>query len=238
MPRTAVDLSVMGPRPDELGEVHVTETATATNRTTGGWLLVGAGITGAASAVFLAFLPPLVGNDRFGYPLAPTGFIAIQIFFFVHHLAVVWGLLAVWRSGFAGDGRLARIGGLASVVSMALLAVQELVAISVTDAAYPSEATGTVEGVYGVLSLLNGAALIVFGIAVLRARRWGGWSRLVPLVLGVYVIVPLTPAIFGPFVVARLTIGLWMLLFALLGLILLRVHVGDAQSPTSELEPQ
>jgi hypothetical protein len=29
-----------------------------------------------------------------------------------------------------------------------------------------------------------------------------------------------------------------MLLFALLGLSLLRVHVGDAQSPTSEPEPQ
>lgn len=61
----------------------------------------------------------------------------------------------------------------------------------------------------------------MFGVAALRARRWSGWRRWLLLVLGVYVIVPLTPAILGPFVIARLTIGLWMLLFAALGWALL-----------------
>jgi hypothetical protein len=66
-----------------------------------------------------------------------------------------------------------------------------------------------VGSIYGGVSVLNGAALIVFGVAAIQARRWTGWRRLLLLVLGIYVIVPLTPAIFGPLVLARLTIGLW-----------------------------
>lgn len=108
------------------------------------------------------------------------------------------------------------------VVSMTLLAVQELVAITAAGAPYPSEQTGIVESVYGILSLLNGAALIIFGLAVIRARRWTGWRRLTVIGLGIYIIVPLAPAIFGPFVLARLAIAGWMLLFALLGWALLR----------------
>jgi hypothetical protein len=42
------------------------------------------------------------------------------------------------------------------------------------------------------------------------------------LVTGVYVFVPLTPALLGPFVLARLAITGWMLLFAALGWVLLR----------------
>ena len=35
--------------------------------------------------------------------------------------------------------------------------------------------------------------------------------------LGVWVFVPLMPSLFAPFVFARVTIGVWMLLFAALG---------------------
>jgi hypothetical protein len=176
-----------------------------------------AGVLGAASAIFLAYIPSELPEERFSYPLDTGGFTAIQVFFFVHHLALAGGLWAVWRSGAAGHGRHATIGGAGSVVTMGLLAVQELVAISAASASYPSTLADTVGGVYGGVSLLNGVVLILFGVAVLRAGRWTGWSRWLPLILGVYVIVPLTPAIFGPFVLARLTIGLWMLLFAALG---------------------
>ncbi len=77
--------------------------------------------------------------------------------FFVHHLALAWGLHAVWRRGFGGAGTWAWLGGALSVLAMTLLA------------------------------------------------------------LGIYLFAPMTPAIFGPFVVARLAIGGWVLLFAALG---------------------
>ena len=195
--------------------------ARTTVATSGGWALLAGGATGAASALYLAFVPPAVGEDQFSFPLGVGAFTAVQLFFCVHHLALAYGLFAVWRSGLAGTGRLAAVGGLGAALSMAALAAQELVVIGVAEAPYPSPETDAVGGVYGVLSLLNGAALIVFGVAALRAGRWQGWRRSLLLATGVYVIVPLTPAIMGPFVLARLTIGGWMLLFAALGWALL-----------------
>jgi hypothetical protein len=195
--------------------------------------LVVAGVTGAAAAVYLAFVPPVVPDDQFSYPLSAGGFTAIQVFFFVHHLALAWGLYAVWRRGFAGSGTWAWIGGSLSVLAMTLLGIQELVAISAADASYPSDRTDLVEGIYGALSMLNGLALVVLGVAVVTAGRWHGWRRWVLLGLGIYVFVPLTPAIFGPFVVARLAIGAWMLLFAALGWALLRPEpAGDRELST------
>jgi hypothetical protein len=210
------DTSITGTtrNPDSRSASRVPSDAVARS---GSLALIVAGVLGAASALFLAYVPSELPEERFSYPLDAGGFIAIQVFFFVHHLALAWGLWAVWRSGAAGHGRFATIGGAGSVVTMGLLAVQELVAISAATASYPSTLADTVGGVYGGVSLLNGVVLILFGVSVLRAGRWTGWSRWLPLLLGVYVIVPLTPAIFGPFVLARLTIGLWMLLFAALG---------------------
>jgi hypothetical protein len=42
------------------------------------------------------------------------------------------------------------------------------------------------------------------------------------LTLGVYVFVPLFPAVIGPMVQGRIAIGVWMLLFAALGIALVR----------------
>lgn len=197
------------------------------------WALVVAGATGAATAVFLAVVPAAVNDDRFSYPLTTAGFAVIQVFFFVHHLALAWGLYAVWQRGYGGAGAWAWLAGALSVIAMTLLAVQELVVISAADAAYPSAQTDVVEGIYGVLSMLNGVALIGLGVAVAVARRWHGWRRWTVLALGIYVFVPMTPAIFGPFVVARLAIGGWMLLFAALGWALLRPDPpGDRPSTT------
>lgn len=198
--------------------------ATSTITRTGGWMLILAALTGAASAGFLACIPPAVGEDLFSYPLTPAAFTGIQVFFFVHHLALVVGLLAVWRGGYAGHGRIAAVGGIGAAAMMGLLAVQELVAISAAHSTVASPEADLIGGVYGILSILSGLALVVLGIAVIRAGVWSGWRRLITLVLGVYVFAPLTPAIFGPFVVARLVIGLWLVLFAALGWALLRPH--------------
>jgi hypothetical protein len=186
------------------------------------WALVIAGATGAAAAVFLAVVPAAVDDDRFSYPLTVAGFTVIQVYFFVHHLALAWGLYAVWRRGFGGAGAWVWLAGALSGLAMTLLAVQELVAISAADAAYPSAETDVIESIYGVLSMLNGVALIGLGVAVAAAHRWRGWRRWTVLALGIYVFVPMTPAIFGPFVVARLAIGGWMVLFVALGWALLR----------------
>jgi hypothetical protein len=57
-----------------------------------------------------------------------------------------------------------------------------------------------------VTSIAIGVFAILAGITVLRTKAWSGWQRYLPLVLGIYVFVPLTPGILGPFVLARLVI--------------------------------
>jgi hypothetical protein len=190
--------------------------------TTGGWALVVAGIVGAGAAVALILIPPAVAPDRFSFPFTETGFVIIQSAFFVHHLLVVWGLLAFWRCGYAGRGALAMTGGLAATASLGALAVQELVSISAAGAAYPSATTNMIEAVYGMISLASGVGLLLLGVATARARVLPGIDRFIPLLLGIFVFVPLTPAIFGPFVLARLAIGTWLLLFAWLGVAMVR----------------
>ena len=63
---------------------------------------------------------------------------------------------------------------------------------------------------------------MLLGVATLRARRAPGAGRWLPLALGVWVFVPMFPALMAGHVPARLAITGWMLLFAALGLVLAR----------------
>lgn len=182
-----------------------------------GWSCLVAGVVGAAAALFLVLVEPAVAEDRYSYPLTAGGFAAIQVFFFVHHLGLLAGLYGLWRSGAVGTSRLGRWGAWGAVLGMALLTVTELIAITGSDSAYPSPRTNMLDGFYGVSSVLIGVTMIMTGGAVMRTNVWRDWRRYVPLLLGVYVFVPMTPALFGPFVLARFAIGGWMLGFALLG---------------------
>lgn len=184
---------------------------------TSGWLCLVAGVMGAAAAIFLILVDPVVDDGRYSYPLTPGGFTAIQVFFFVHHFGLLAGLYGLWRSGAAGMSRIGRWGTWGAIAGTALLTLTELVAISGAHSAYPSARTDLLDGLYGVASMLIGVTLLMAGVGVMRAGLWRDWRRSLPLLLGVYVFVPLTPAMFGPFILARLGIGGWMLGFAFLG---------------------
>lgn len=188
----------------------------------GGGAAVAAGVLGAAAAGFLLIVPPVVERDRFSYPLTATGFMIIQIAFCLHHLLVVWCLWAFWRAGLAGGGIAAAIGGIGSAVAMLALSAQELVAISGADSAYPSPRTDVIESAFGMITLTAGAVLIVLGIVTARTRVLRGTSRWLVLAIGVWVIVPLTPAIFAGYEAGRIAIGLWLLMFAWLGVVMIR----------------
>lgn len=200
-----------------LATVDREHASAATRR--GGRLCLWAGLLGAASGVFLAVVPPAVDEDRYSYPLTAAGFVLIQCWFVVQHLGLIAGLVALGRSGAAGARRLGlrlAIGGLA------LLTVTEALAIGAADSAYPTSRTDLLDAAYGVSVTLAGIGLIFLGIAIVRARCWSGRSRWLPLATGIYVFVPMFPAMFGGFVAARLAITGWMLLFALLGWTLAR----------------
>jgi hypothetical protein len=202
-----------------------------------GWVCLVAGILGFASAILLIVVDPAVGEDRFSYPLASSGFVAIQVFFFVHHFGLLAGLYGLWRSGAIGPSRPGQWGAWGAIAGMALLAVVELAAISGADSTHPSDRTDMIESLYGVPTVLIGVALIVAGIAVIRAGQWQGWRRFLPLALGAWVFVPMTPALFGPFVFARLAIGVWMLGFAALGWALVETETASDNRGDRESDP-
>lgn len=144
------------------------------------------------------------------------GFTVIQIWFFVQH-GLVAGVAALDRAQVMTQGRSARWGTSLAASGMALLAVTELIAITARNSTYPGDGTGLLAALYGVSSLAVGVGLILAGIVVRRAGRWTGWRGQVVLVAGIFVFVPMTPALMGPFVLARLATTVWMLLFAALG---------------------
>jgi len=187
-----------------------------------GWVSLIAGVLGLASAILLIGVQPSVGDDHFRYPFTPGGFAVAQTWFFVQHLGLLAGLYGLWRSGAVGTSPLGRWSTWGAMVGMGLLAVTELVAISGSDSIRPSARTDMIDSLYGISSVTIGVALILVGIAVIRTRRWQGWRAALPLFLGVYVFVPLTPALLASFVLARVAIGGWMLGFALLGWALVR----------------
>lgn len=181
-----------------------------------------AGVLGALSGIFLAVYPGQVSDDMYSYPLTAGGFTVIQIWFFIQHLGLLAGIMALSGAEAMAPGRSTRWGTGLAVSGMALLAVTELVAITARSETYPGEGTGLLDALYGVSTLAAGVGLILAGIAVRRRGRWTGWRGLVVLVAGIFVFVPMTPALMGPFVLARLAIVGWMLLFAAFGYALWR----------------
>jgi hypothetical protein len=69
---------------------------------------------------------------------------------------------------------------------------------------------------------LIGLGLVLAGVGLARRPVLPGWGRWVTLALGVYVFVPMFPAVFGPMVLGRIAIGVWFLMFAALGVALMR----------------
>lgn len=104
----------------------------------------------------------------------------------------------------------------------------ELITTSAYGVNTDSDRAAMIDNLYGPPVILIGASLVTAGIALLRRGRsgWAGasWLPAVIFLLGVYVFVPLTPAIMGTFVAGRLGIGGWMLLFASFGLGLARLN--------------
>lgn len=191
-----------------------------------GILCLWAGLLGAASGIYLAVVPPAVDPGRYSFPLDSLQFVLIQLWFAVQHIGLILGLLGLQATGAAGSGRAAGIGHVAAVAGMALLTLAELVAIGAAGSSAPTPLISLLDVGYGLSILMIGVGLVMVGLAVLRRRQWQGWRRYLPLLLGVYVFFPMTPAIAGPFVAARLAITGWMLLFAALGWALMQGEDG------------
>ncbi len=199
--------------------------------TRAGATCLAAGILGAASGSVLAVYPAQVTEEMFSYPLAAGGFTVIQIWFVIQHIGLLTGIAALARAEITARDWTGRWGAGLAASGMALLAVTELIAITARNSTYPGENTALLDALYGVSSVAVGVGLILAGISVRRRGRWTGWRGVVVLVAGIFVFVPMVPALMGPFVLARLAIAVWMLLFAALGYALWK-HDADPAAST------
>jgi len=195
-----------------------------------GVVCLAAGLLGAASGLFLLLVGPQVPDSRFSYPLDVGAFVAIQVWFCVQHLGLLAGQLGLRASGAAGRGRVVAWGHVLGIAGMVALTVTEGIAIAAAEDPYPSDLTDVLDGLYGLSSIAVGVGLVIVGVGVRRAGVWTGWRGSVPLALGVWVFVPMTPMIIAGFVPARLGIVGWMLLYAALGWALLRAAGDDEVS--------
>ncbi len=176
------------------------------------------GVLGVLSVVPMLAWQPESPPGVLKYPFTTTGFRAIQSWFFVHHIGLVVALVALALSGAVGAGRIARAGAWLAVAGMVGLTGMELFAIRFSELDVKVANEGVMDAGYGITTTLVGFGMLVAGVAVLRVRRWTGWWRFVPLLLGVTHFVVVTPAVFSNgYVIARLTIASWMALFAALG---------------------
>lgn len=189
-----------------------------------GTLTIAAGLTGVLAGAALAVWPREVSADQFSYPLGPTSHVAFQLFFAVHHLGLLAGLVALAAVARPVASRATRSGMVLAVVGMVGLTVMEAAVAFLGVGITVDSSRGQLLGsLYGVASMMIGLGLVVAGVGLARRPVFAGSSRWLPLALGVWVFVPMTPALFAPMVWGRLAIIGWMLLFAVLGLQLRRV---------------
>jgi hypothetical protein len=128
------------------------------------------------------------------------------------------GILGYARSGVAGPGRSARVGTVIALTGTAVLFAAELLSIPIADQRIDDTGAGLVGACFGLGTLLSAVGFIVAGVATLRAARWDGWRRFVPLVTGIWlavlVFLAATPALtvgvtlYGLFLTA-LGVALW-----------------------------
>lgn len=160
--------------------------------------------------------------EVYTYPLGDASHVAFQSFFAVHHLGLVAGIAALGVAA-RDTGRVVRGGTVTALPGLVLLtAMEAVVAWAGLGIATDSDRAGTLGAGYGVASLLTGVGLVVAGIGLARRPVLPGSGRWLPLAIGVWVFVPMMPALFAPMVWGRLPIIGWMLLFAWLGLHLRR----------------
>lgn len=177
-----------------------------------------AGVLGAGSGLLLAFMPTTIEPTQWSYPLSPAGHAVAQTWFAIQHIPLVLGIwgLASWIGEHSQIGYRLAAGGLVALTALELIAI--IPADQPLDATFPV----VLGGLYGIVSISIGVGTIMLGRDTLRSNRIEGPFRFVPLVAGIWVFVPMLPALALSFLAARLTITIWMLLFAALGWMLSR----------------
>jgi hypothetical protein len=198
-----------------------------------------AAIIGAVLAILgnaaLFAVDPVVSRHELTWPLSPHAYVFMQIFFAATQLLMSLGILGLTRSDVVRPGRAGRVFGALAVAGMALTVPGELVLIIVRHDEADASAVGAWSSVFGLGVLLADIGLIGLGILALRHHRWSrAWASL-PLALGVFQLIVVTPVSLAAgftSVASNVVIGIADALTALIGVRLL--NAGDRGEPAPD----
>lgn len=108
-------------------------------------------------------------------------------------LFLVIGFAAFARSRAVGTSRAGRTGSWAAALGAATIVVAEFLSAANADAMMSDPISKSIMALFATATVLIAAGLTFAGVATLRAGRWSGWRRFVPLANGVwaFVLVPI-----------------------------------------------
>jgi hypothetical protein len=204
---------------------------TAPRKRAGMAAIVGALLAIAGNTVVLS-TAPAVPDHLVSYPLPARAFQLGQVFFAFTQLLMAVGVVALVRSQAVRSGSSGRVFGWLAIVGMSLTVPGELALIPVAGSDVDSAAASAASTVFGVAVLLTDIGLIGFGVLMLRHRRWPSGWRALPLTLGLFQLLIVTPVSFSAGFASTasfVVIALADLLTAGLGVALLRETISEEQ---------
>lgn len=150
--------------------------------------IVGGAATALSGVVIQAGVQPAttVSDEMWSYPWSSEAFVPVTLLFAGFHLLVFLGVLGFARSGVAATSRTARAGTALALAGTALFFVAELASLLFSDQRMDDTGPMTVGAMFGGGVLLTAVGLLLAGVATVRAQRWQGWRRFVPLAAGIW----------------------------------------------------
>jgi hypothetical protein len=140
-----------------------------------------------------------VSDEMWSYPWSSGAYVPVSLLLAALYGLVFIGVLGLARSGVAGPGRSARVGTVVALTGTAVLFAAQLLSIPIADQRLDDTGPGLVSACFGVGGVLSAIGFIAAGIATVRARRWNGWRRYVPLATGIWLValnvLAVTPAL-------------------------------------------
>ncbi|MQA11862.1 MAG: hypothetical protein GEU98_25630 [Pseudonocardiaceae bacterium] len=199
-------------------------------RSAAAWCAAG-GLIATIGAVVTATVPASVPDNQVSYPYSPTVFIGTELLWASAHVMTFLGVLALALSGAVGNGRTGRVGALVAAIGMGLAVPFEIGFAFYADATVDITPVALLDTGIGLVTLVTAVGFIIAGTAVVRAGRWQGWPRAVPLLCGLFVFVAFVPVVIVQPSLFLWPIAGWNACLVLLGLALRRQTASRPTEP-------
>ncbi|MCA9942292.1 MAG: hypothetical protein KC449_02370 [Anaerolineales bacterium] len=153
----------------------------------------------------------IIGSELVGFPWSEehtTAFSIAEAIFIVMQTLLLIGFFGIWQSDGVGSGTFGKLAfGLAALGHLIFVLVE-----------IHSLIIGELSPAFPLAPLSSAAGILLTGIAVLRAKRWQGWMRWMPLITGLYPFIFMFPFVAVTGETLDVAIGFWGLVRLVLGL--------------------